>query len=254
MELSTKISMKKQDNSFVVTPLENDHILFDKILNTKSEYFLISVATPIVKKTYSQVKTVWKLVEMIFISQEGRKPTEHERRCLYEDLLEEYGMKRVSSITGKLVPIHVSQADIKACAFFIEGLIIHLASYCELSLQSQTEVKQIIQQWQSINDARSVDDVENCSMEEYRERHIVSEASCLGGELHLHHIITKGSDERLRDCTANWIMLTVKEHQQLHQYGEQWFLGKYPHLKEKFARIKAYQSELNRKGEINKNE
>ena len=252
MEFSTKIKLKKQEKSFVITPLENDHILFDKLLNTNNEYFLISISTPIVRKTYSQVKTVWKLVEMIFISQEGRKPTEQERRCLYEDLLEEYGMKRVSSITGKLIPIHVSQSDIKACAFFIEGLIIHLASYCELPLQAQTEVKQIIQQWHSFNGTRKIEDVENCSMEEYRARHIVSEASCLGGELHLHHIITKGSDERLRDCTANWIMLTIKEHQLLHQYGEKWFLRKYPHLKEKFERIKNYQSELNKKGEINK--
>lgn len=254
MEISCKVKLNKGIKDYYVTVLENnDKMLFDKLVSKNSEYYICNIKTPLKNKSYSQVKTIWKLIEIIFMSQEFRKPTEEEKKNLCDDLLDEYGMKRLNVINKKLVPIRISQSDTKACSYFIEGLILHLANYCDLTLKMQTDVKVVIQDWYNYYNTKPIELVENCTVEEYRERHVVSEASCLGGDLHLHHIITKGSDERLRNCTANWLMLTVEEHNQLHNYGEDYFLKKYPHLVTKFNRIKKYQQELNSKGGINYN-
>ena len=219
-----------------------DLSLFNNIKEKQQEYLVLELSTPIKAKTYDQVKTVWKLVDVIFCSQEleKRKPTEEERRELYEDLLEEYALRRPSKVNpNKLVPVHVSKADTKACAFFIEGLMLHLANYCDLDVDDTTEVTHLLNEWQEWYGTVDAIDIDNVSMTEYHERHPYSEASGEGGALHLHHIVSKGSCERLRDVTANWVMLTVKEHKELHDYGEEVFLKKFPHLKAKFKRANA---------------
>lgn len=111
----------------------------------------------------------------------------------------------------------------------------HLAQYCDLNTTAQTEVRELLFEWEEWRGTLT-DQVQNCTMEEYRERHPYSEASGKGGSLHLHHIVTKGSCEKLRNVTANWLMLTPQEHENLHQYGYTWFLKTYPHLKGKIER------------------
>lgn len=241
MKFTTQVRMKMAKDCVLVQPCNlTDLQLFGKIIEKQKEVLICEVSTPIKAKSYDQVKTVWKLVELIFISQEGRKPTEEERRALYEDLLEEYAMKRPSNINpNKLVPIHVSKTDTKACAYFIQGLMFHLASYCDLNVQDSTQVKQLLAEWQEWYGSIDASEIENVSMAEYHEMHPYSEASGLGGDLHLHHIVPKGASEKLRDVTANWVILTVAEHSFLHNYGEKKFIERFPHLRNKFARANA---------------
>lgn len=233
MTFTTSFRIKRLADCVKLQPLDfGDLALFDKLQG--SEYYVGTFETPSKRKTYDQVKTVWKLVSVIFQSQEGRKGTKDELYSMYTDLLDEYAMKRPSSLnTEKLVPIHVSEADTKACAYFIEGLMIHLSEYCSLPMNAQTEVREILFEWENWRGNLGVDTVIQCSEQEYRERHPFSEASGKGGCLHLHHIVTKGSNEKLRHITANWLMLTVEEHEKLHRYGYKWFIETFPHLRGK---------------------
>ena len=254
MEFYSSVRMKIVNGCIVIKPLRSEDLkLFQNLINEdKYSYYDCKFQTPVDVKHFKQVKTVFKIIELIFISENGRKPTKEEKQEFYEYLLEEYAPKRINEQTEELETVTLSNMTVSECAFFIEGLIIHLSTYCSLPLSAQTEVKQLIQNWYSYYGYVSIDNIENCTMEEYRERHPTSEASGEGGDLHLHHIITKGSDTRLRDCTANWIMLTVKEHRDLHDYGEEVFLRKYPHLINKFKRIQDYQKEINNNGRIRK--
>lgn len=237
MEFKTQFKIKRGTNCIMLQPLDmRDMALFDKLIEKGDNVYSGTFGTVKKTKTYKQLATVWKLVSIIFQSMEGRKPTANESRELYEDLLEEYAEKRPSKVNGKLVPVHVSEADTKACAYFIEGLMIHLAQFCELPIDAQTEVRELFFLQEYYTGQFGVDWVNQCSENEYRERHPVSEASGIGYKLHLHHIVTKGSAEALRHVTANWVMLTQGEHKELHDMGEEFFLEKYPHLVPKFRR------------------
>lgn len=238
MEFTSRINIKKQELSYTISPLDYcDMQLFDRLIKENKEYYDLKLSTPVNHRTYDQLRTVWKLVTVIFQSQNERKPTEQERYELYEDLLEEYAEKRPSTIDkNKLVPVHISKADTKAGAYFIEGLMYHLSEYCDLNMTAQTEVRELLFEWEEWSGTLGFDSIVQCTENEYRERHPFSEASGKGGDLHLHHIVTKGSCEKLRHVTANWLMLTPDEHQKLHQYGYTWFLKTYPHLKGKIER------------------
>ena len=251
MKFNARVNLEKSDGCYKVKPLDlSDVKLFEKLLQTNKDFYNMEISTPVNYRTYDQLRTVWKLVTVIFQSQNERSPTEDERYALYEDLLEEYAEKRPSTLDkNKLVPVHISKADTKAGAYFIEGLMCHLSQYCDLNTTAQTEVRELLFEWEEWRGTLT-DKVQNCTMEEYRERHPYSEASGKGGTLHLHHIVTKGSCEKLRNVTANWLMLTPQEHENLHQYGYGWFERTYPHLKGKIERAFKLQGELNGKNSI----
>lgn len=224
-----------------------DMVLFDKLLASGCDHFKGTFGTPKKEKTYKQLATVWKLVDIIFKSMEGRKPTSQEARELYEDLLEEYAERRPSSVSGKLVPVHVSEADTKACAYFIEGLMLHLAQFCDLPMDAQTEVRELFFLQEYYTGKFGADWITQCSEAEYRERHPMSEASGVGGALHLHHLVTRASCEALKNVTANWCMLLPSEHELIHK-NEKKFFELYPHLKPKWERAHMLKADVYKGG------
>ena len=246
MEITVPIKLQRESDCIKLFPLQkNDLKLFDLLLQKNAPYIDSVFKTPLRAKTYDQVKTVWKLVEVIFFSMENRKPTTEEKKQLYEDLLEEYAERRPSKLNpDKLIPVHVSKSDTKACAYFIEGLMLHLSQYCDLNMDAQTEVRALLFEWSAFMGNLGAEFIDNCSESEYHQRHPYSEASGKGGTLHLHHIVHKGSHEELRHITANWVMLTPEEHNDLHSNGEEQFLCKYPHLRDKFNRAKSLRNKI----------
>ena len=86
------------------------------------------------KRSFKQLNAVWKLVEVIFESMENRKPTESEKYDLYLDLLELYADKVPSKLRkDTLRSVHISESNTVAAARFIDGLLYHLATDCQLS-------------------------------------------------------------------------------------------------------------------------
>ncbi len=104
------------------------------------------IDAPLQKKTFKQLGAIWKLIEIIFMSTtpEMRKPTKEEMYDLYLDLLEEYADKKPSTISGKLRPVHISEANTMAAARFIDGLLYHLANVCDLQPALQADVRSLI--------------------------------------------------------------------------------------------------------------
>jgi hypothetical protein len=199
------------------------------------------------KRTYKQLDTVFALVTAIFESMEGRLPTEEEKKERYEDLKEEYAPKKPSKLTGKLRPVGMSEANSVEAAHFIEGLINHLAQYCEFETYNWLSVSDAFERWHEWRSEQEVDPMDYADIEctrlltesEWRVKNVVSAASGKGGDLQLHHIVTRGSNKAAEDKAWNWLSLKADEHRILHDQGDDYFLRIYPHLTGRFKRAKS---------------
>jgi hypothetical protein len=197
------------------------------------------------KRTYKQNSAVWVLVQAIFESMEGRLPDEEEKYGLYLDLLEQYADK-VPSRFGGLRPVHISEANSLEGARFIDGLLYHLSKWCDLSMDAQAGVVDVLQQWEEWRGELETDPIDysdsGCSRliteAEWRERHQVSEASGRGGKIVLAHIVSRGADSADIEKAWNWLALTDDEHLAQHQHGWEEFLRIYPHLRGRVERAR----------------
>ena len=229
-------------------------MLLNRLFTTKAErearrgsesFLTVTFDLPYRSKSYKQLKTVFALVTAIFLSQEGRLPTEEEKYDLYLDLLDVYGMKKPNTIKpAQTRPIHLSESNTFEAAYFINGLMLHLSSECGLPLDIQTDVQTLLWEWEMQRGGWQDDPLDYYDAEctqpideaEWRKRHAYSQASGLATAIHLHHIVTRAANHKAIDKVWNWCALTEEEHRELHQYGERMFLQKYPHLAGKFNR------------------
>jgi hypothetical protein len=213
----------------------------------KNEYLVkVELTLPYQKRTFKQNAAIWKLIEVLFESQEGRKPCEEEKEALYADALEAFADRVPNKLTGQTRPVHISEANSLQAGHFIEALLQYLAETCGLQSDLQADVRGVLWQWEQWKGGLSQDDSDYLNgrlrtMDEWRDNHRVSQASGIAGlkgELHLHHIIHKGARPDIKDKAWVWVMLTPEEHAALHQYGEEQFLAEYPHLRGRFERAK----------------
>lgn len=198
------------------------------------------------KRSFRQLRAVWKLVEVIFMSdsENHRKPTQDEKYQLYLDLLDVYADKTPNRFTRGLRPVHISESDTMAAARFIESLMYHISTQCELPLDLQATVRQVLYQWQIWRGKQSDDISDNRSLAEVRSQVRYSEASGRGGSLELAHIVSRGSDSADIDEGWNVIVLTHEEHMAQHQYGWDAFLQTYPHLAPRVERARELAGKL----------
>jgi len=213
--------------------------------NNQKEFFLwVTLDLRYQHRTPKQNNTVWKLIEAIWNSMEEDPPTEEEKTGLYYDLLEVYADKVKNRITGELRPVHISEANSAEGARFIDGLLYHLATMCNLDYNAQSDVIDVLHEWEAWRGKLEIDPIDYSDPEctkllteaEWRERRRVSEASGQGGQLVLHHIVTRGSNKSAENKAWNWLALSDEEHRMLHNRGNEYFLSIYPHLKGKFRR------------------
>jgi hypothetical protein len=207
----------------------------------EKEYFLnVRLGLHYQKRTYKQNAAVWKLVTAIFQSQseEGRGPTEEEKYGLYLDLLEVYADKAPNKITGGLRPVHISESNSVEGARFIDGLLYHLATECDLEYGTQVTVQSVLQEWEEWRGALENDPADyadpECTRlltgEEWREKRVYSEASGRGGAVVRAHIVSRGADAPDIEKAWNWIALLHEEHVDQHRIGWDQFIRIYPHL------------------------
>ena len=189
------------------------------------------------KRSFKQLNAVWKLVEVIFESMENRKPTESEKYDLYLDLLELYADKVPSKLRkDTLRSIHISESNTVAAARFIDGLLYHLATDCQLSYDLQADVRSILYEWEIWRGKQKTDFMDNMTVDEWRETAKYSEASGVGGDIDCHHIVSRGAAPQFANCAWNVLALTREEHEFFHRCGWPAFLEKYPHLRGKVER------------------
>jgi hypothetical protein len=221
----------------------------------EKEYFLnVRLGLHYQRRTYKQNASVWELVTVIFQSGENRKPTEEEKYALYLDLLEVYADKTPNKLTGKLRPVHISESNSVEGARFIDGLLFHLATQCDLEYGLQATVQSVLQEWEEWKGGQDIDPSDyqdiGCSKmlthAEWATKHPYSEASGRGGNIERAHIVSRGADSPDIEKAWNWIALLHEEHTQQHQLGWDAFLQIYPHLRGRVDRARnlAGKSEL----------
>jgi hypothetical protein len=124
--------------------------------------------------------------------------------------------------------------------------LYHLATECDLSYKTQTTVQEVLQEWEEWRGGLETDfsdyaDREQTKMiteEQWRNKHVYSEASGRGGPIVRAHIVSRGSDAADIEASWNWIALTPEEHAAQHQSGWNDFLSVYPHLRGRVARAR----------------
>lgn len=252
MKFETTLRMKRGPDYFKIKPVDDSDVaLFESMMGKRKEGdsspILATFELPERTRTFDQLKTIWKLVSIIFVSMEGRKGTAEELYSLYLDLLEVYAEKVPNRLHGTLRPVHVSKDDpactIATAAHFIEGLMIHLSEFCSLPMDAQTEVRGLFTTWAAWRGGLEEDPLDDDIDENlWRLRHPFSEASGKGGTIQRAHIVSRGSDQADIETPWNWIALTVDEHRLQHDAGWEAFAAKYPHLQGRInrARIKAH--------------
>jgi hypothetical protein len=242
---------------------EADYTLVTKLFKKKAEWeqrngkeFFLSVRLGLhyQRRTYKQNAAVWELVTVIFqsMSEEGRKPTEEEKYDLYLDLLELYADKVPNRLTGGLRPVHISESNSAEGARFIDGLLYHLSNECDLEYGAQAAVQDVLYQWEDWRGSLDRDPIDYADLEctrlltveEWRERRQVSEASGRGGDIVRAHIVSRGSDAADIEKAWNWIALLHEEHMEQHRMGWDQFLQIYPHLRGRVDRARKMAGKL----------
>jgi hypothetical protein len=248
---------------------KNGKILIDRLFSKKKEfeerngkeYFLqAELDLRYQHRTFKQNSSVWAIITAIFISMERRPPDEEEKYGLYLDLLEEYADK-VQNRFGGLRPVHISESNSAQGARFIDGLLYHLATLCDLDVDTQAEVIDVMQAWEEWRGSLEQDPVDYADLactrllteKEWREKRRVSEASGQGGRIVRAHIVSRGADTPDIEKSWNWVALLWEEHEQQHRIGWDRFLQIYPHLRGRVERARhlAGKSELGYRGNYN---
>jgi hypothetical protein len=234
---------------------KKDHDLVLKLFQAKvsreehnqKEFFIQAhLALPHQRRTFKQNNSVWKLVTAIFESLENRAPLEEEKTALYYDLLEVYADKIPNRFNNALRPVHISEANSVEGSRFIDGLLSHLATQCELEYGTQATVQSVLEEWETWKGQQEVDPSDyqdiGCTQmlthAEWVKRHPYSEASGRGGNIVRAHIVSRGSDAPDIEKTWNWMALLWEEHEQQHQIGWEEFIRIYPHLRGRVERAR----------------
>jgi hypothetical protein len=250
-----KIPNKTGDYAIMKATCPKDNELLLKVFSKKKEweerngreFFLTAVLDlPYQHRTFRQNAAVWKLVTVIFESMEGRLPDEEEKYNLYLDLLEVCADRVPNRLNGGTRPIHISEADSFEGSRFIDALLNHLAASCDLSLNLQATVQEVLQEWEAWRGEQETDPADYTDSEltaiisedEWRKKHVYSEASGRGGTIHRAHIVSRGANAADVEKSWNWIALTPEEHEEQHRRGWDEFLRIYPHLKGRVERAR----------------
>lgn len=225
---------------------KKDAPLIEKLFASKKERearrggeILLSctIDAPFQKRTVKEVNTAFKLISLIFESQEGRKPAEDEKLSLYYDLLEVLADKVPVKGGEKMRPVHLSEANTIQAARFIDGLLYELCMTCDLTQDLQADAREIIYEWEIWRGQQKEDFTASMSEIRWRRRAVYSEASGIGGQVELHHILTRAAFPQFENDPDNWIALTPEEHREFHALGRDSFLQKYPHLTGRLEKI-----------------
>ncbi len=245
-----------------IKPLDADRLLYDRLAERKvgreekgSREILLKVTLDLEyeKRTFKQNSTVWKLVTVIFETQEGRKPAEDEKYDLYLDLLEAFADKVPSKLQpDRLRAVHISESNTFQGARFIQGMMDWLAETIDMPEYLQATVRDVFWEWSMWRGTLEKDPldyedtamVQNSTETEWWKRHKVSDASGVGGILHRAHIVSRGSDHAHIEEPWNWLALSPAEHGDQHQYGWDKFLAEFPHLRGRVERARELAGKL----------
>ena len=233
--VNDKVVLKVTDEKDLITLRKLFKSKSEREQRTEKEILLeCEIDAAFQKRTFKQLRAVFKLVTVIFQSdsENHRKPTEEEKYSLYLDLLGLYADKIPNRYTGELRSIHISEANTMAGSHFIDGLMFHLATMCKLPNDLQATVRSVLYEWEIWRGTQEHDVNDDRTISEMREYLVYSEASGRT-PVHFHHIVSRGACPAAIEKAWNILALTPDEHNFFHQQCKTWdeFFDVYPHLR-----------------------
>lgn len=233
--VNDKVVLKVTDEKDLITLRKLFKSKSEREQRTEKEILLeCEIDAAFQKRTFKQLRAVFKLVTVIFQSdsENHRKPTEEEKYSLYLDLLGLYADKIPNRYTGELRSIHISEANTMAGSHFIDGLMFHLATMCKLPNDLQATVRSVLYEWEIWRGKQEHDINDDRTISEMRQYTVYSEASGRT-PVHFHHIVSRGACPAAIEKAWNILALTPDEHNFFHQQCKTWdeFLDVYPHLR-----------------------
>lgn len=242
------------DKSAVVVKFKKDEIeLLKKIFTQKKNKekrlkheipIEVEIKIPRERRTFQQNKTLWALIRIIYITQNGEYPTDEESYNLYLDIVDAYADRTPNQITGELRPIRISQSSTLQAARLIEACMDILSHIPDIPMEHVSEVQDMFFAWQAWRgrqdfDPMDQDEAGNLITEKiWRDKHKVSDATGKGGGIVRSHIVSRGRDHQDIEKSWNWLALTNEEHDEQHRYGWNWFITKHPHLRGRVERAR----------------
>lgn len=235
--VNDKVVLKVTDEKDLITLRKLFKSKSEREQRTEKEILLeCEIDAAFQKRTFKQLRAVFKLVTVIFQSdsENHRKPTEEEKYSLYLDLLGLYADKIPNRYTGELRSIHISEANTMAGSHFIDGLMFHVTTLCNLPNDLQATVRSVLYEWEIWRGKQEHDINDDRTISEMREYLVYSEASGRT-PVHFHHIVSRGACPAAIEKAWNILALTPDEHNFFHQQCKTWdeFLDVYPHLRER---------------------
>lgn len=233
--VNDKVVLKVTDEKDLITLRKLFKSKSEREQRTEKEILLeCEIDAAFQKRTFKQLRAVFKLVTVIFQSdsENHRKPTEEEKYSLYLDLLGLYADKIPNRYTGELRSIHISEANTMAGSHFIDGLMFHLATMCKLPNDLQATVRSVLYEWEIWRGTQEHDVNDDRTISEMRQYLVYSEASGRT-PVHFHHIVSRGACPAAIEKAWNILALTPDEHNFFHQQCKTWeeFFEVYPHLR-----------------------
>ena len=233
--VNDKVVLKVTDEQDLITLRKLFKSKSEREQRTEKEILLeCEIDAAFQKRTFKQLRAVFKLVTVIFQSdsENHRKPTEEEKYSLYLDLLGLYADKIPNRYTGELRSIHISEANTMAGSHFIDGLMFHVTTLCNLPNDLQATVRSVLYEWEIWRGKQEHDVNDDRTISEMREYLVYSEASGRT-PVHFHHIVSRGACPAAIEKAWNILALTPDEHNFFHQQCKTWdeFLDVYPHLR-----------------------
>lgn len=212
-------------------------------LNFDKEYE-VSIEQKKDKRSIKQNNTYWGLVTLFCQVETGEKSvSEYEKRYKSLELLNEYGL--YDDQIGFFTDIKLYTKE--AMTVLLSTLFGELAKLSDKPYFVAGKACEAFEDFQEYlgylnedpNDYYATDGQfkhKELDEQEWRNSHTISQASGLGGDLHLHHIHGRKARADLSNRSWNWLMLTPEEHSQLHTLGQINFIKAFPHLRGRFAR------------------
>lgn len=233
--INDKVVLKITDEKDLITLRKLFKSKSEREQRTEKEILLeCEIDAAFQKRTFKQLKAVFKIVTVIFQSdsENHRKPTEEEKYSLYLDLLGLYADKIPNRYTGELRSIHISEANTMAGSHLIDGLLFHVTTICNLPNDLQADVRSVLYEWEIWRGKQEHDINDDRTIEQMREYLVYSEASGRT-PVHFHHIVSRGACPAAIEKAWNILALTPDEHNFFHQQCKTWdeFFDVYPHLR-----------------------
>lgn len=212
-----------------------------------NQFTAVEMEKPFKLRSMNQNRTLRGIEYFIGYVLDAGPPEKDTLAIIHEGLLEEYAPKEISVFSGELIPKRTSQMNTKEMSMLIDKALNHLATMDiphSVMEAIGLDMKTLWEKWYLWKNSEESDlyITEDMTWENYKKIQPVCEFTFVapgqGIKLDQMHIVSRGAEHSAINEPWNWIRGRREIHQEQHQYGWEYVLRKYPHVKPKVERAR----------------